>query len=464
MTGALIEQAVGNSVNGVLDGILIAAAAWAFLRIAGTRNSRLRFAVWFSALLSIVAVFGFRNSSTMTRYAGVPEIVVPSHWAMYLFAGWVVLAGIALARVGVGLRHLRRMRRDSLPIDPGLLKAVAESEPLALARGASIRVSDHVRVPTAIGFFRPAVLLPKWALEELSPEKLGTVLRHEVAHLRRWDDWTNLAQKVIRALLFFHPAVWWVDDRLSIEREMSCDDLVLAESNNPRGYAECLVTVAERSYLRRPAALAQGAVARVKHTAQRITKILDGRQRQVTSVWKPALGALTFFMVLGAAVVEHIPQLVGFENSGQSAQIALSSDMPSQSAGQVVPAVARVDQGEHAFLTHALRSTGRHAMQKRSPATNDSRVVAQASSPVRGEHAAFRGRMDGDLGPAMAISANSNGHVLSAVANQKTAPAFMLVVFQTQEYDNTGNVVVRTYVWRVPIPMRASSGLDPRST
>src|SRR5262249_11095481 len=230
-------------------------------------------------------------------------------------------------------------------------------------------ISDHVRVPTAIGFFRPAVLLPKWALEELSPKELGAVLLHELAHLRRWDDWTNLAQKVIRALLFFHPAVWWLDGRLSIEREMSCDDLVLTESKNPRGYAECLVTVAERCYLRRPVALAQAAVARMKHTAQRISKILDGRERHATPVWKPAVGALTFFMVVGATAVEHTPQLVGFENSGPSTQLARSSDARSESSGRVVPAVARLDPSEPAFLTHRARPMVRHDRRKESPAT-----------------------------------------------------------------------------------------------
>jgi hypothetical protein len=301
------------------------------------------------------------------------------------------------------------------------------------------------------------VLLPKWALEELSPEALGAVLRHEVAHLRRWDDWTNLAQKVIRALLFFHPAVWWVDGRLSIEREMSCDDLVLAESNNPRGYAECLVTVAERGYLRRPVALAQAAVTRLKHTAQRISKILDGRQRQVTSVWKPAVGALTFFVVLGAAVVEHTPQLVGFQNSAQSAPMAHSSAMPPEAAGHVVPIVARVDQSEHAFLGHASRPIVTQAMQKRSSATSDSRMLAQASLPVR--HQQFRGRSDVDIRPYLA---NGTARVLNATANQKTVPAFMLVVFQTREYDSSGNAVVRTYMWRIPMP--AQTGPDPRST
>jgi hypothetical protein len=294
-------------------------------------------------------------------------------------------------------------------------------------------------------------------LEDLSPEALGAVLRHEVAHLRRWDDWTNLAQKVIRAPLFFHPAVWWVDGRLSIEREMSCDDLVLAESNNPRGYAECLVTVAERGYLRRPVALAQAAVARVKHTAQRISKILDGRQRQVTSVWKPAAGALTVFMVLGAAGVEHIPQLVGFENSASSTQTVRSSAMPSEPAGQVVPAVARVDQSEHRFLRHPSRPFVTRAVQKRSSARNDSRMLAQASLPVR--HQQFRDRPDVDVRPYLT---NGTAHVLNAVSNQKTVPAFMLVVFQTREYDSSGNAVVRTYMWRIPMP--AQTAPDPRST
>jgi len=65
-------------------------------------------------------------------------------------------------------------------------------------------------------------------------------LLHEFAHLGRWDDWTNLAQKLVRTIFFFHPAVWWIEKRLSLEREMACDDVVLAETQNPRAYAECL--------------------------------------------------------------------------------------------------------------------------------------------------------------------------------------------------------------------------------
>ena len=96
--------------------------------------------------------------------------------------------------------------------------------------------------------------------------ELNSILIHELAHLERRDDWTNLAQKVLRALLFFHPAVWWVERQLSLEREMACDDVVLSRTANPRAYAECLVTVAERSLMRRGLALAQAAVSKMRQT------------------------------------------------------------------------------------------------------------------------------------------------------------------------------------------------------
>ena len=60
-------------------------------------------------------------------------------------------------------------------------------------------------------------------------------------------DWTNLLQKLVRAVFFFHPAVWWIENRLSLEREMACDDMVLAQTASasttaraPRGAAETL--------------------------------------------------------------------------------------------------------------------------------------------------------------------------------------------------------------------------------
>jgi beta-lactamase regulating signal transducer with metallopeptidase domain len=51
--------------------------------------------------------------------------------------------------------------------------------------------------------------------------------------------------------LIFHPVVWWLDSKLTLEREMACDDMVLRRTENPNAYARCLATLAEKSFARR---------------------------------------------------------------------------------------------------------------------------------------------------------------------------------------------------------------------
>ena len=73
---------------------------------------------------------------------------------------------------------------------------------------------------------------------------------HELAHVRRRDDWTNLVQHCINALFFFHPAIWWVSKRISLEREIACDDQVLHSTRRPRAYALLLADLATRMFVR----------------------------------------------------------------------------------------------------------------------------------------------------------------------------------------------------------------------
>ncbi len=122
--------------------------------------------------------------------------------------------------------------------------------------------------------FVPSLPFPAWALQEIPADELQAICLHELAHLRRWDDWTNLAQKILKAIFFFHPAVWFIENRLSLEREMACDDAVLAANFSPRVYAESLLGLAEKSFLRRGIELAQAAVGQVWQLKLRIVEIL----------------------------------------------------------------------------------------------------------------------------------------------------------------------------------------------
>jgi beta-lactamase regulating signal transducer with metallopeptidase domain len=322
------QTASGEMVECLVEGTVILLFAALLSRALRRQNSGTRFVVWFSALIGIAIVPLLRIASQAGGSAAAAEtsssaaITLPGSWAFYLFCAWAAIAGVALLRVGAGLWQLYALRRNSAVLDiknlqPELQKTLAQ---FARGRGAAIRVSERVHAPTAIGLVSPAVVLPAWLLEELSEAELKQVLLHELAHLRRWDDWSNLVQKVVKAILFFHPAVWWIEQRVSLEREMACDEAVVAETANPRAYAQCLARLAEKSFLRRGMMLAQAAVGRIRQTSLRVARILDGNKPVATRAWKPAFALTALLALAGSASRSQLPTLVAFDDAPSSVQ------------------------------------------------------------------------------------------------------------------------------------------------
>jgi beta-lactamase regulating signal transducer with metallopeptidase domain len=273
--------------------------------------------VWFTALLAtafLPLLHSPVNFFGKVTPAVQPLISVPGAWALYLFVAWAVITAIALLRVGLGFVQLQGIRQSCRGIDkadPGWQATVAR---LCPTRRVEILTSDVIHVPTAIGFMRPAIVIPAGLLAQLSAAEMNQVLLHELAHLRRWDDWTNVVQKFVKALLFFHPAVWWMEMRISLEREMACDDAVLAETSSPRAYAECLASLAEKSLLRRSAALAQAAVNRIRQTSLRVARILDVNRPKAAPVRKSAVALVGLFACACLGIASQMPRLVSFQD------------------------------------------------------------------------------------------------------------------------------------------------------
>jgi hypothetical protein len=100
-------------------------------------------------------------------------------------------------------------------------------------------------VPTVIGWLRPVVLLPIASLSGLTTQQIEMILAHELAHIRRHDFIVNLMQAVVETLLFYHPAVWWISQRIRVEREHCCDDVAVAMFGDPLQYARALTRFEE---------------------------------------------------------------------------------------------------------------------------------------------------------------------------------------------------------------------------
>jgi hypothetical protein len=135
--------------------------------------------------------------------------------------------------------------------------------------------------------------------------------------------------------LFFHPAVWWIDKRLSLEREMACDEAVLAKTQNPQAYARCLVSLAEKSFVQRGVAMAQAAIGRMRDTSRRLSRILDSGTPATTRVFKPVLAGVAGLAMVSVVGLPRVPKLIGFASPSE---VAVAEDeAPTIARAMVVP-------------------------------------------------------------------------------------------------------------------------------
>src|SRR5205085_9626861 len=137
-------------------------------------------------------------------------------------------------------------------------------------------VCEETTAPMVVGYLRPAMLLPRAIAARATSSQLEHLFRHELAHLARRDDWTNLLQQIVAAIFFFHPGILFVSRRLTAEREIACDDHALAIGRAPREYALFLTEFASQMKSRDFTA-APAAWSRNSQLKERIGMILNGK-------------------------------------------------------------------------------------------------------------------------------------------------------------------------------------------
>ena len=169
-----------------------------------------------------------------------------------------ILGVLALSiRIAGGWVLVRRMRRQSARASAELTNAVNRIARRArLARPVQVFESAIVEAPAVVGWLRPVVLLPASAVTGLSPEQMEAVIAHELAHVRQQDYMVNIFQTLAETLLFYHPGVWWLSNRIRAEREHCADDFAVTVCGDAVLYAQALSNL-ETS--RAASALAVGA-------------------------------------------------------------------------------------------------------------------------------------------------------------------------------------------------------------
>ncbi|MCA9189687.1 MAG: M48 family metalloprotease, partial [Planctomycetales bacterium] len=172
--------------------------------------------------------------------------VLLSMWSPYVSALYAVVTSAMLWRLGRSMQQCNRIKHSVTDLtDQRLLRIVSErARKMGLPRVPAIGFCDQVAVPVVVGMLRPLIVIPPAIHFRLSEAHLLAIIGHELAHIRRYDILFNLVQRIVEALLFFHPATWWISRHVSRERENCCDDLAAATAGR-LSYVAALLQMAE---------------------------------------------------------------------------------------------------------------------------------------------------------------------------------------------------------------------------
>jgi beta-lactamase regulating signal transducer with metallopeptidase domain len=307
--------AVSNLIGAIWEGAVLAAAVFLCLRLLPRMSAAARSLVWLNVFLLLVLLHvlpAFRASQMSVSAAHGWRIDLDPRWSLAIAGLWAALSSWKAAQLISGAVHLHKLARRATPRPcDAELGSLLKLGPRG--RAVELCTSDDVARPSVFGFFRPRILLPPVLAERLSECELRQVVLHEMEHLRRADDWTNLLQKIALVLFPLNPALVWVERRLCAERELACDDRVLLSNGARKAYAICLTRLAEYSMLRRGFSLVLGAWDRRPELARRVHRLLARPSRGMGS-WQARLvtASLIAGVLGGALALTRSPQFVGF--------------------------------------------------------------------------------------------------------------------------------------------------------
>ncbi len=316
------------------QGLAVATALALCLRFLPRVTAAQRFAVWAAGFVVIAglpffASIGHAQASTSitTLTSGVLSIHLMRldiRWGLLIAALWLTGSVIRMAMLMTQSIRLRRLWKEARTTNlVGFGQEVFANRPalggLTVLGRRSIELCTTTRLdrPSVIGFFSPRILIPDWLLPRLTAADLEQIVLHETQHIRRFDDWTNVLQKVLLIVFPLNPALLWIDRRLSVTREMACDEGVVKITRAPRAYATFLAGLAQHGLNHKfePAtqgALALGAWRRRSELAHRVHSILRARPSLSPVAACVLLASVTCGLVIGAFELAQCPQMVAF--------------------------------------------------------------------------------------------------------------------------------------------------------
>lgn len=275
------------------------------------------------------------NAGASTPGLVLPEVALPAPVGLIL-ALWAAVALVLILRT---LRDLVAVERLVARARPAVLPPALG----ARMNGVRVAVSPEAPGPMAAGLFRPAIILPA-SLALQSPGMLG-LLEHEHAHIRRHDMLAALIQRLVLALLWWSPALYWISRRMDEEREIACDEAAVGRTGDACSLARSLTGEAERQSWARAPRLAVGAIGPRSLLGRRVRRLIDIGRSGAPSTSHAGRFALAGLVIAGVLAALASPRVLAQSQTQAQTQTSGPADAASPALATPV-SPARPAQGE----------------------------------------------------------------------------------------------------------------------
>jgi hypothetical protein len=158
----------------------------------------------------------------------------------------------------------------------------------------TIRASDGAPPLILVGIRRPRVMVSDMAVTVLKDDELELAVRHELAHMRSWD---NLKKALISATPF--PGMSSLEHAWREAAELAADDSAVTNRREALALAAALIKLSRSCQLWAEPALATGLVSGSTSIGVRLERLIEWRVASRRHVTWPLTILVLFTMIAG---------------------------------------------------------------------------------------------------------------------------------------------------------------------
>jgi bla regulator protein BlaR1 len=328
-----------------------------------------------SAYYSAFEQFGqpFAVEGASVSLAHPVPVAAAAHPATYylplLLVVWLIGSLVVLAVWLARWYRISAIAKNATPLDEGseaaIVAQIQQADP-ALAKVGIVSTAATIE-PGIFGVFRPVLLWPASISGQLTEAHTESIVAHELCHVRRRDNLTATLHMFVESLFWFHPAVWWLGNRLVEDRERACDEAVVESGREPQVYAESILKVCEFC-VESPLPCVPGVSG--ADLKRRIASIMSHRPARALSLGRKVLIGAVIILAIAA------PILAGAFKTPRNARLLITV-APKYSSVSIAPSKPGAGNVELMFSPEQFVSKNASLLQviRTAYGVEDDRIV-----------------------------------------------------------------------------------------